>query len=95
MHGIGKRSASEGKPRQIVARLLRYPDREEVTSNAKKLKGKELGISAHYPEVLVERRRKKAKEHRNSAILTGKSQTNICVLRLTLLIFGGSDKSKR
>ena len=70
MHGIGKRSASEGKPRQIISRLQGYPDREEVTSNAKKLKGKELSISAHYPEVLVERRKNKAKEHGKSSYLS-------------------------
>ena len=38
IHRVGKKNTSSGKPRQIIARFLRYPDREEVMSNAKKLK---------------------------------------------------------
>ena len=41
---IGKRRSSNGKPRQIMARFLKYPDREAIMSNARKLKGKDFGI---------------------------------------------------
>ena len=40
LHRVGKRVSSNGKPRQIIARFLKYPQREEVMSNARKLKGK-------------------------------------------------------
>ena len=45
VHRLGKQNPS----RQIIARFLRYPDREEVMANAKKLKGKNYGISADLP----------------------------------------------
>lgn len=53
---VGKRSSSNGKPRQIMARFLKYPQREEVMSNARKLKGKNFGISPDLPSVILERR---------------------------------------
>ena len=59
VHRLGKQNPSSGKPRQIIARFLRYPDREEVMANAKKLKGKNYGISADLPKEIMERRRKK------------------------------------
>ena len=58
-HRIGKQSSPTGKPRQIIARFLRYPDREEVMSNARKLKGKDVGISPDLPKEILERRKKK------------------------------------
>ena len=45
VHQVGKRSSSNGKPQQIIARFFKYPQREEVISNARKLKGKNFGIS--------------------------------------------------
>ena len=42
VHRVGKRVSSSGKPRQIIARFLKYPQREEVMSNARKLQGKTL-----------------------------------------------------
>lgn len=30
VHRIGKRSSSDGKPRQAIARFLRYPDRNMI-----------------------------------------------------------------
>ena len=59
VHRIGKRDPSDGKPRQIIARFLRYPDREKVMSNARKLKGMGFGISADLPKEIIERRKKK------------------------------------
>ena len=59
VHRIGRRNSSEGKPRQIIARFLRYPDRESVMSRVKELKGIEFGISADYPKVIIDRRKEK------------------------------------
>ena len=42
VHRVGRRVSSNGKPRQIIARFLKYPQRVEVMSNAGKLKGKKL-----------------------------------------------------
>ena len=59
VHRIGKRDDSDDKPRQIIARFLRYPDREKVMSNARKLKGQGFGISADLPKEIIDRRKKK------------------------------------
>ena len=59
VHQVGKRTSSVGKPRQIIARFLRYPDREEAMSKVKKLKGKNFGISPDLPKEILERRKKK------------------------------------
>ena len=56
VHRIGRFNQQAPKPRQIIARFLRYPDRERVMSNAKKLKGKRFGISAYLKEI-VDRRK--------------------------------------
>ena len=58
VHSIGQ-IGTRTKPRQIIARFLRYPDRGKVLSNARKLKGKKnFGMSADYPKEIVERRKK-------------------------------------
>ena len=49
VHRVGKRVSSNGKPRQLIARFLKYPQREQVMSNARKLKGKNFGISPDLP----------------------------------------------
>lgn len=58
VHRIGPFNQQAPKSRQIIARFLRYPDRERVMSNARKLKGKKFGISADLPKEIVDRRRK-------------------------------------
>ena len=58
IHRIGPFNQQAPKPRQIIARFLRYPDRERVMSNARKLKGKNFGISADLPKEIVDRRKK-------------------------------------
>lgn len=40
VHQIGKWDPSNGKPRQIIACFLRYPDLEKVMFNARNLKEK-------------------------------------------------------
>ena len=58
VHRIGPFNQQASKPRQIVARFLRYSDRERVMSNARILKGKHFGISADLPKEIVDRRKK-------------------------------------
>jgi len=45
VHRISPFNQQAPKPRQIIARFLRYPDRERVMSNARKLKFRKFGIS--------------------------------------------------
>ena len=60
VHRIGRRNSSEGKPKQIIARFLKYPDRESVMPRVKELKGvKEFGISADYHKVIIDGMRRK------------------------------------
>ena len=66
VHRVGKRVSSSGKPRQIIARFLKYPQREEVMSNARKLKGKNFGISPDLPSEVLERRKKKMKQFKQA-----------------------------
>ena len=66
VHRVGKRVSSNGKPRQIIARFLKYPQREEVMSNARKLKGKNFGISPDLPSEILERRKKKMKQFKQA-----------------------------
>ncbi|XP_073229677.1 uncharacterized protein [Porites lutea] len=66
VHRVGKRVSSSGKPRQIIARFLKYPQREEVMSNARKLKGKNFGISPDLPSEILERRKKKMKQFKQA-----------------------------
>ena len=57
VHRIGKPQASAG-PRTIIARFLRYPDREEVMSRRSMLKESEdLGMGPDLPKVVVEKRK--------------------------------------
>ena len=58
VHRIGKPQAS-GVPRTIIARFLRYPDREGVMSRRKMLAESEvLGIGSDLPKNVVDIRRK-------------------------------------
>lgn len=59
IHRIGKKQGAKNKnPRPIIARFLRYPEREKVFGKSYLLKGKKYGISADFPKVIVERRKK-------------------------------------
>ena len=60
------------KPRQIIARFLRYSDRERFMNNARKLKGKNFRISADLSKEIVDRR-KKARPKFFAAKKAGKS----------------------
>ena len=68
MHRIGK--YVRGKPRPILARFLRYQDRETVLSAGFELKGTEYMILQDFPQEIIERRRKqmpKLKEAKKGA----------------------------
>lgn len=66
IHWIGKRSSSDGKPRQIIARFLRYPNREMIMTNVTKLKGKRFAISANFPKEIMERRKRKMQQFKKA-----------------------------
>ena len=51
---------------QIIARFLKYPDREIIMSYASKLKGKDFGISVDFPKEIVERRKKKMQQFKKA-----------------------------
>ena len=53
VHRIGPFNQEASKPRQIIARFLRYLDRERVMS--KRLKSKGYGISEDLPKEIVDR----------------------------------------
>ena len=52
----------DGKPRAIIARVLRYQDREFIFSKTSLLKDSQFGISADLPKEIVERRKDQAKK---------------------------------
>ncbi|XP_073228571.1 uncharacterized protein [Porites lutea] len=55
VHRIGK--SVRGKPRPILARFLRYQDRETVLRAGFELKGTEYMILQDFPQEIIERRR--------------------------------------
>jgi hypothetical protein len=46
------------KPRPIVVKFGKLEDREMVRSISNRLKGSKFGISPHYPQEVLERRKK-------------------------------------
>lgn len=56
VHRVGK-VTSDRRPRPIIARFLRYGDREFIFSKARALKGTGCGISADLPREIVQRRK--------------------------------------
>lgn len=56
-HRLGEKR-DDGKPRPIVAKLLRYQDKEYIRKSAYLLKGTKLGISEQFPKVIAEARKK-------------------------------------
>ncbi|XP_062609263.1 protein unc-13 homolog C-like [Saccostrea cucullata] len=72
-HRIGRRN--NVKPRPIVAKFNRFPQRELIRKNAFKLKGTHLSIGEQFPKEIQERRKglypiyKKAKEDEKKASL--------------------------
>ena len=86
VHIIGPFNQQPPKPRQIIARFLRYPDRERVMSNARKLNGRKFGISADLTIEIVDRREKVlpeffvAKKAGKSAYLVRRSPINFLLM---------------
>ncbi|XP_020903896.2 protein unc-13 homolog C [Exaiptasia diaphana] len=54
-HRMGKRR--EEKPRPIVAKFLRWQDKERVRKSAYKLKGTKIGIAEQFPMEIEEKRK--------------------------------------
>ena len=65
VHRVGKTN-EDGHPRPIIARFLRYSDRESIFSKAKALKGTGFGISADLPREIVRRRKLQGKKLRDA-----------------------------
>ena len=69
-HRLG-RKRDDGKPRPIVAKFLRYQDKEFIRKSANLLKGTTIGIAEQFPKEITETRKKpypvmkKAKEDGN------------------------------
>ena len=57
VHRVSKFDVSQRKPHQIIARFLRYGNRERVFSEARQLKGTGMGISPDLPKGVVDIRR--------------------------------------
>ena len=65
IHRVGKRSGK--KPRPIIARFLRYSDREEILLRAKtSLKGKDYGVFEDMPKELYQLRKAQMKKLQNA-----------------------------
>lgn len=73
-HRLG-RKRDDGRPRPIVAKFLRYQDKEFIRKKAYLLKGTKFGIAEQFPKEIAETRRKlypamkKAKEDGNAVKL--------------------------
>nr|XP_022312705.1 uncharacterized protein LOC111117757 [Crassostrea virginica] len=72
-HRIGKKNYN--KPRPIVVKFSRYPQREAVRKSAHKLKNTDISIGEQFPKEVQDRRKslfpvyKKAKEDQKKAVL--------------------------
>ena len=69
VHRVGK--SVNGKPRPILARFLRFPDRERILRQGFKLKDTEFMILQDFPQEIIEERRKmmpKLKEARKKGL---------------------------
>ena len=61
VHRVGKIN-EDGRPRPIIARFLRYGDREIIFSKAKSLKNTGFGMSPDLPREIVRRRKLQEKK---------------------------------
>ena len=58
VHWVGKPSASEGKPRPLIAKFAFHRDKEFVLSKAKNLLGTDFAIARVFPKEIVDERRR-------------------------------------
>ena len=61
VHRVGKTN-EDGKRRAIIARFLRYQDREFIFSKTSLLKDSQFGVSADLPKEIVKRRKEQFKQ---------------------------------
>lgn len=72
-HRIGR--PNDNRPRPIVAKFSRFPQREVVRKSAFKLKGANISIGEQFPKIIQERRKKllpvmkEAKDRQQKAVL--------------------------
>ena len=57
VHRVGK--SNKGKPRPILARFLRFQDRERILRQGLKLKGTEYMMLQDFPQEIIEKRHKR------------------------------------
>lgn len=58
IHRLGKKNVGHSAARPIIARFLRFADRDYVLNNAKRLKGTNYKIYEDFPAEILKRRRK-------------------------------------
>ena len=56
-HRVGKQQPGSTKPRSIVARFLRYKDKQEILKRAKVLKGTNIYINEDVSDTVLEKRK--------------------------------------
>ena len=59
---MGNKINKDGKQRAIIARFLRYRDREFIFSKTSLIKDSQFGISADLPKEIVRRRKEQSKK---------------------------------
>ena len=62
VHRVGNKINKNGKPRAIIARFLRYRDRDFIFSKTSLLKDSQFGISVDLPNEIVKRRKEQFKK---------------------------------
>ena len=62
VHRVGNKINEDGKPRAIIARFLRYRDREFIFSKTCLVKDSQFGISADLPKEIVKTRKEQIKK---------------------------------
>ena len=57
-HFVGKSSASEGKPRPLIAKFTFHRHKEFVLSNSKNFRGTDFAIARDFPKEIDDERRR-------------------------------------
>ncbi|CAL9681983.1 unnamed protein product [Knipowitschia caucasica] len=63
-HRVGRRDSGADRPRPIIAKLLRWKDREAILQRAKCLKGSKIFINEDYTDAVKKKRRELIPEMR-------------------------------
>ena len=57
-HRIGYKSGKRGRPRDIIVRFVRFPDREQIWAARNKLKNTDIIMKEDFPQEIDQRRAK-------------------------------------